>query len=146
MVEKKSRCNQCYKGYDLLKKQDVCRECFLNGTKPYTKTFCDRHIEDGYGDVAIYIIKPKDDKYIRLHNILHYERNGDYYDNSTFKPIEKWNDIWDFCGGCHNPEWINNKKFKGMLKRGIIKHDGNGITVCVETIDHDIYYINGGWS
>jgi len=147
------KCHKCSKWYDLLKKQDLCRECFLKDTKPYEKTLYDIHIEDGYGDVQIFTIVPKngkdnkDNKDIRLHNILHYERNDKfYYDNTNFKPIDKWNDIWEFCGGCHNPRWENNDRFKGILKRGIIEYDGNGITACVESSDNTIYYINGGWS
>ena len=95
--------------------------------------------------MTIYLVKPKEDKHIRLHQIAHYEFGFGLVSGrsmSTFSAIHNWKQVWNVCDGWHNPQW--EKTLKGSLQTGIMQSDGNECHALVEFKDK-IYFINGGW-
>lgn len=132
------RCNKCFTRNHLLKKQNLCHNCFILDTIPYTKMVVSDY-DNPCGGTTVFRVMS--DKYLRLHCIMHYELSRDY----DFMVVNTWNQVWNKCEGWIDERSLNKPDFKGELKRGLMYAYGNGIFASVENKNGKIYFIYGVW-
>lgn len=153
----------CYQ--DVEKYGYYCRLCRKNKYKLYREKIVDHSTFNECGGVAVLKVSPiEPGRQLKCHHVYYGKYIGEgigfeynFYKNyrghekkrSLFndelkpKPINHWDDVWKACISWN--EGIDQKKYRGKLKRGIIKCDGNGIHAVVIDLNGNMFRINGSW-
>lgn len=163
-------CSRCHKSalwgreHRLVKFKDYCLSCLAKEEKPYEMVRIGDSPSNACGGCTLYKVnlkpKPKDVDNIqngkarpmRLHCVVHHEfelgedpkvRRERLEWDRKWEPVSRWSEVWKQASGWHDAAW--ESRHKGDLKRGISKHDGNGIRAIVEDADGHIYVVHGVW-
>jgi len=149
-VNHQNMCQQCYRNRKL-KKRNICMGCFVRNERPYTIQHLCETKYNPCGGISIYGIMPKDGNKLRLHNIIHWEYTllgedkyvGLYQD---FRPFNNVSSIIEFGNS-----WLDDNVMRFIsthmkkIQKGLIEHDGNGLSALIETKSGRYYWINGVW-